>query len=155
MRLSATVALLAALASTLTSCGGGESGEEERVVAAIEAMQRDMAAGNVRAVCAALTDRPRRQIGSVGHGRRPTTCERDVRELVLSSGLSAAGEEAGLRRTAKPDVVAVAIDPGGDRAVATLTLGAGPFRVELARERDRWKLDDFFGAVAPPPKDLR
>ena len=153
-RAAAAIATLV-VALTLLSCGGGES-EEDRVTAAIESMQDDMAAGRIAAVCAAMTTRPQRQIGSIGHARTPTTCERDVRELVLSTENAAlSDDEDGLRSTAKPRVLSVDLDEREDAGVATMTLGADPFRIELVKEGDRWKLDDFLGALAPPPGALR
>jgi hypothetical protein len=146
--------VLAFAAFTATSCGSSET-EEDRVVAAIERMQGDMAAGKMRAVCAAMTRTPKRQIGSAGHGRKPTTCERDVRELVLNTEIASGSRREGLRRTPRPEVVSVDIGSGGMTAVATMTLGDDPFRIPLTKEDDKWKLDDFFGASAPAPKDLR
>lgn len=152
MDVGRAVVILATCAVALAACGGAS--EEDQVVAAIETMQEDMAAGRVEAVCASMTDKPQRQIGSMGHGRIPTTCARDVRELVV--GTEVAGPTQGLRRTPKPDIVDVHVDERRDRAVAMLKLAAADaFRVELAKEGGKWKLDDFFGVLAPPPKDLR
>lgn len=120
---------------------------------AVRELEEDLAAGRVAAVCDRLTERAARQIGSVGHRRTPTTCVRDLREFLYVT--SAADGEVPLRRAPMPEVVATRIDRGGASAVATVTLGGDPFRLRLAREGGRWKLDDFFGAVAPPPRPLR
>jgi hypothetical protein len=137
-----------------TSCGDSET-EQDRIRAAIERVQGDMAAGRVKAVCSAMTTRPQRQIGSVGHGRKPTTCERDLRELVQSTDTYLGSPTVGLRRARKPNVLAVDIQPGGRKASATVTLGVDRFDIALAKEDGDWKLDDFFGASAPAPQELR
>lgn len=139
------------VASALAGCSG--QNDEEQVADAVQAMQDHMAAGDFDAVCAAMTARPKRQIGTIGHGRRPTTCPRDVREMVLTAELQAPGD--GLRDSKRPAIRSVRVDPSGERALAVLTVDGGAFHVELAKEDGEWKLDDFFGAVAPPLPDLR
>ena len=138
----------------VSSCGGGET-EPQRATEAVESLQGDMAAGRLEAVCAAMTERVHRQIGSIGHGRRPTTCERDLRDLVEGTHAAAgAGDGESLRRAPRPEVVDVAVGRAGDAAVATLTLGGDPFRVPLAKEDGEWKLDDLLGATGPIPRAL-
>lgn len=152
---TAPLCLIAAVAVALPSCGGSTS-DEDRVESAIVELQREMTAGRVAGVCAGLTDRPKRQIGSVGHGRKPTTCERDLRELLASTETSTGFDEVpSLRRARRPKVVGVELDPSGNRAVATLSLGGNRYPVPLAKQDGSWKVDDFFGAVAPAPKELR
>lgn len=156
MRIRACVACLVLATPLLGGCGNGDANDEARVTAAVEALQRDMAAGRIEAVCTRLAERPRRQIGSVGHGRRPTTCERDVRELVSSTDqAAAAGLGLSLRSGPKPRVVDVAMSQGGEMATATLAIGGETFDVPLVRRGDDWLLADFFGAQAPAPKELQ
>jgi hypothetical protein len=160
LELAVRYVCLAALVFVLTvvgaSCGGDQT-EEDRVVAAVEQLQEDMAAGKLRDVCGALTGRVQRQIGSVGHGREPTVCWRDLEEFENQDRQTAAVEEIeGLRRGPKPDVLEVRIARDGRSAVAKASFGDdSPFPIRLKRERDDWKLDDFFGAQAPAPKELR
>lgn len=140
----------------LIGCGSAAPTEEDRVTDAIERLHDEMAAGRIGAVCDGLGWRVRWQIGSIGHGRKPTTCDRDVRELVLSTEQAAlAGGGKDLRKTRRPDVVDVAVAPGARTAVATLSLKGEPFEVSLAKRDGEWRLDDFFGAQSPPPKELR
>jgi hypothetical protein len=148
-------AMFSVIAFTTASCGGHET-EHDRVSATVDHLQEDMAAGRYEAVCSAIATRPRRQIGSVGHGRKPTTCVHDLREFVQGTETPSGSRESGLRRTRKPDIVAVRIDPDDHKATVTLSLGRGdPFRIPLVKEHGDWKLNDFFGVEAPPPKALR
>lgn len=145
---------MAAMAATVlaASCGGGET-EDDRVTAAVVKLQDDMAAGRFGAVCAALSARSQRQVGTVGHGRKPTTCRRDLRELVQSSEAYLGTPIPGLRRTRRPDVVGVEVD--GAKATVSLALGSDPYEMPLVKEAGTWKLADFFGAVGPPTRELR
>lgn len=140
----------------LTSCGERAETPEDRVRATLEALQDDMRAGRLGEVCTALAAKPRRQIGSVGHRRRPTSCPSDLREFARNTKAYAGEREVTLGAAAAPEVLAVAVEPGGAAARATLELGDGdPFSVALVREGGRWKLADFFGVLAPPPRVLR
>lgn len=143
--------------AVVSGCGGsGTETERDRVVAAIESVQDAFAAGKYRMACAGLAARPRRQIGSVGHGRKPTTCTRDLQEFQSSTVTSLEGTGRGLRFYPKPDVVDVRVDRTGSRARATLAFDRGAdFDVPLVKARGRWRLADFFGVSAPPPQGLR
>ncbi len=157
----AAAILLVLVMAVVAGCGGGES-EEDRATAALEGLHEDLAAGRFDEVCEGMTRRPRIQIGSVGHKTQPTTCERDLRKFLaeMKENAAAYGDAADKRRAdlqhaPRPRVVAMDVAGGGDKAVATLTLGNGQYRVPLAQEDGEWKLADFFGAVGPPPKALR
>lgn len=140
--------VVAALAATfVVGCGENDA---ERVAAKIEALQTDLAAGDVAAVCANLAARPQRQIGSVGHDRRPTTCERDLRAFVkqLRTGAELTGAEPfDPRRLRRPQLVRVDVD--GDRALARMRLDGQPLDVPFVEEEGRWKLDDLFVVTGP------
>jgi len=139
----------------LVACGGSADSEEARVAAVIAKLQEDLAEGRISAVCAAISDRSKRQVGSVGHQRKPTTCRADLGDLVRASRSLQGSTIKGLGETAAPDVLGIAIPPDGGTASVTMTLGERPFRVPFVREKGSWKLDDFFGATARPPADLR
>ena len=143
-----------ALGFAVGGCGEEET-EEDRVVAAVEQLQEDLADGDFRAVCEGMTERPKRQIGSIGHRRKPTECRFDLSDYVRQMKESGAvyGRDEDLRRARRPQVTDVNVR--GDRAVATMTLRGEPFRVPLAKREAAWKLDDFFGAIGPPPRPLR
>lgn len=152
----ASALALALISAALSACGGGgEESEQDRVADAVTQLQDDMRAGRIRAICAALTDTAQRQVGSVGHGRKPTNCEDDMREFVVGTELNSGSDFTGLRKAKRPDVVEVELAADGRTAVAVLASGGDPFRLPLAKTGDRWKLADFFGAAAPAPKDLR
>jgi hypothetical protein len=146
-------ALALGLAFAVAGCG---ESEEDRVRSAIEGLQSDFAARDFAAVCAALAERPKYQIGTVGHGRKPTTCERDLRELV--AGL---GENPGLGEDRRPDVAKLpkpAVDDvelKDDRAVASLRLADDLVDVPMVRRGGDWKLDDFWVVTGPVRRDLR
>jgi hypothetical protein len=120
-------------------------------------LQEDLGAGRLAAVCAALAPKPQLQLGTIGHGRRPTTCVRDLRSFIVGVKTSSAiyGEEVDLRRVARPRVTEVRIASGGARAKATMTLGGDPFDVPLVLRDGSWKVADLFGVVGPPPRALQ
>jgi hypothetical protein len=149
------VGLVAALSLTLAACGDDTS-EEDGVTEAIAELQQAMAAGRPAAVCDRLAERPRRQIGSIGHGRKPTTCVRDLREMVFNDDRATAAYGGDpLSSGPRPKILEVEVAGDGRVAVATMTLGSGPFEVELVKQDGVWKLADFFGAQAPAVKELR
>lgn len=146
--------LLAGLA--LAACGDRAPTDEQRATAVLDDLWSDLAAGRIGAACAALAERPRREIGSVGHGRKPTTCRRDLRDLVLTTQeAAAAGNGSALGRGPRPRVVEVRITGDGRSADAILALNGGRFRAPLVKHGDEWLLADFFGSIAPAPRDLR
>lgn len=150
-----TLALVLAGLAVHAGCGESES-EQNRVASAVVGLQQDMRAGRVREVCAGLTETAQRQVGSVGHGRKPTTCVADLREFVVGTETGAAAADfEGLRTARRPEVVDVAISGDGGTAVVTLALGDDPFRLPLVKSAGRWKLDDFFGAAGPAPEELQ
>jgi hypothetical protein len=147
--------LVAAMA--LGGCGGdGGDGttEEDRVVTAVERMQRALAQGRAGEVCAAMTDEAKRQIGTIGHDKQPISCDFDLR-VMLKSNEQTAGDGKDLQSSRKPRVLEVRVAPGGGTATTVLTLGGDPFQMRLAKEDGTWKLDDFFGAQGPVQPELR
>lgn len=153
------LAVLASLAVPgVVACGEGSETEEDRVTAAVEQLHEDLSAGRIREVCAAMTARPQRQIGSVGHGRKPTSCDADLRELLQGMRASAQAAEdpsMDLSRAQRPEVVDVVFGRGERDATVTLKLDRGEFRVPFAKRDGDWRLADFFGAQGPPPRALR
>lgn len=135
-------------------CGGDD--DENRIRATIDRLQDDFAAERVAAVCDALGERPKAQIGSIGHSRQPTTCERDLRGFFgnLDYRSFSKGEPVpDLRRNPKPEVVDVEIS--GDSATAHLSLQGKPLDAPFVKEGGEWKLADFWIVTGPVRRDLR
>lgn len=143
-------------ALALGACGDDDDGDRH-VRAAIEELHDDLGAGRLSAVCARLSDRSKHQIGTVGHGTRPTTCPRDLAALLdgIEEAAASTGGDASLRDARRPSVVDVVLRDGGDAATATMSLGADDYSVAMVRRDGDWKLADFFGVVGPPPRFLR
>jgi hypothetical protein len=150
------VFVICCLAASLPgACGSETETEEDRVGAAIEDAHEALAEGRLTDVCAAMTERPKRQIGSVGHARTPTSCERDLRDFLkgLRDAAEASGEVNDLTRAPRPRVKAVRLGRDGKSATAILVVPGGtPYDVPLVKQDANWKLDDFFGASGPPPR---
>lgn len=159
MRSTAAVVAAVAVAVMLGACGEDGDGETERdrIAAVVEQMHEDLSAGKVAEVCAAMARRPRVQLGSVGHNRRPTTCVADLREFVKGTeqAVGLGGEPNPLHTTERPRILDVAIQRGGRVAMVTMSLGADPYAVPFVKEGEQWKVDDFFGATGPTPKGLQ
>lgn len=152
------VAVAVACAASLVSCGGDSQTEEGRVRAAVEALHEDLAAARLAEVCAAMTRRPQRQIGSVGHDRKPTGCGRDLRALLQSTRSATRasdGAVSDLSRAERPEIMDVDLDGAGRLATVTMALGGGEYSVPFVKQDGEWRLDDFFGADGPPPEALR
>lgn len=150
--LAVAAAVIAAAAVALASCGQTEEG---RVVAVVEQLQEDFATGDFAAVCEAVTVRTARQIGAFGHGGEATICTRDVLAWMESDDLVAGSGGDAMKRARKPEVVDVTVGADGDSATVVLTFGGDPFEVPMVRVDGEWRLDDFLGASAPPPRALR
>lgn len=147
-RTAAAVAAVAQIAIlALTGCGDDRADVE----ATLRALQRDVSSQDLVAVCAAMAERSRRQLATVGHDPRGSGCEHDLGAMLggIEPAILANG---GVRAMAKPRVVAV--DVAGDRATARMASDSGPMEVALVKEDGEWKLDNFFGTSAPPPRDL-
>lgn len=148
------IALGAVLALTLGATACGES-DEDRVRAAVESLQEDFAAGDIVAVCDAMSDRSKQQVGRVGHQRKPTTCRRDMLALLNSIPRQAMfyGETApNLRRLPKPEVTGVEIS--GTKAIAETDLNGHPLSIPMIERDGEWQLDDFFVITGPVRPDL-
>jgi hypothetical protein len=150
----ATAVAVGVLGLQVTSCGSSP-GESSRVADAVEKVQDDLVAGRFAAVCAAMTDRAKLQVGTVGHDVRPTTCRADLRRLVTASRTLNGSSVKGLGQTLRPHVAGVRIRPDGATAVVEMGSDEKPFDVLFAKDRGKWRLNDVFGAVAQPPKDLQ
>jgi hypothetical protein len=150
----ASCAAVALVALGAPACGG--ESDAEQISALIGNLQEDFAAERVGAVCAALGERPKIQIGTIGHETRPTTCERDLRKLLGGIDYTAfsRGEPVpDLRRNPKPEVVEVEVS--GDSAMAHLSLEGKPLEAPFVKEDGEWKLDDFWIVTGPVRRDLR
>jgi hypothetical protein len=121
----------------------------------VERLQSDLRRDRVEAVCSAMTKRPARQVGSVGHHTRPRNCPDDLYKLVMSSRARDGVPVKGLGQTPPPKVASVEVDASRAKATATLTFGHQPFDVPFVKRNGRWALDDFFGAIGPIRVDLR
>ena len=152
------VTIAIACASSFVSCGDDPQTEEDRVRAAVDALHEDLAEARLAEVCAAMTRRPQRQIGSVGHDREPTGCGRDLGALLQSTRAATRasdGAVSGLSRAERPEVMDVELDGAGRLATVTMALGGGEYSVPFVKQDGEWRLDDFFGADGPPPEALR
>lgn len=151
--------LASCMAAALIALGAGAcdgDGDEERISALIGDLQKDFASERVDEVCAALSDRPKIQLGTIGHETRPTTCERDLRKFL--GGLDYAAFSTGepvpnLRRNPKPEVIDIEVS--GERATAHLSLEGKPLEAPFVKDNDEWKLDDLWIVTGPVRRDLR
>jgi hypothetical protein len=131
-------ALVVAMATGGTACGG-ESDEDE-IRALVADTQRAFDAGELRIVCDSLTAAAKHHIVSMGHGEEGR-CIYDLRLLHQSIKANRAGGKAVQRQ-----VTRIAID--GDRATATVTYrNTPPAEVPLLKEGDSWKIDALFGGL--------
>ena len=146
------------LMTAIGACGDGPDGDDARqAAAAIRQLHKDIVAERFSAACDGMTDNPAREIGSIGHGRQPTTCVRDLKDFVYQNESNAGvyGMPS-LLSGPEPNVTDVRVASDGRTAVARARLDGGdPYPIRLAKEDDDWKVDDFFGAQAPAPKELR
>lgn len=144
----------ACLACSFAACGGTDDADE--IAKVMSALQDDLAERDVEAVCAALGPKPRYQLGTIGHDRKPTTCERDLRDYVAGmekAALLANRPMPNLRRTPRPRVARVEVD--GDRAVAVTRLTGDRLDIPFVKDDGDWKLGDLFVVTGPVRRDLR
>lgn len=150
-----TVVALALAMAAVGGCGAGPS-DEDRIADTVGQIQDDLRAGKLSAVCARMTARPAREIGSIGHDTQPTTCPQDLAEMLRQLEHPAISEDRWTPRdAARPAVSRVSIDPAGGVATVAMSLGGDTFDVRMRERGGAWKLDDFFGALGPPPKAFR
>lgn len=141
------VVLLVASAIGAVACGNGDAERADRqsIRTTLAEVVDDFADGDLDAVCAQMSASAKRHVGVIGHGT-PTRCQRDLALLVKSVG---ARQRQAL---APPRVARVELD--GGRGTAIVLLGRGtPTRIPFAEEDGKWKIDNFFGISAFPPKD--
>jgi hypothetical protein len=145
------------LALVAGACGGGsERTDAEQIDEAMATLQEDLADGNVEGVCAALGPKPRYQLGTIGHDRRPTTCERDLRDYVAGIEQAALISQRPVPRLgAGPHPAVVRVEVSGNRATAVTTLEGDRLDIPFVREDGAWKLGDLFVVTGPVRRDLR
>lgn len=141
--LATAAALIAVVAGQ--GCGGGTDGEaeEKQVRSAYAQLQARFEAKDTSGVCARISRKAKRQVGSMAH-TQPTTCQRDVRQLFKWIKTDA---------TARPKLLRVTVD--GDKATVRTRLSeSSTGRIPFVEEDDKWKLDNFFGITGPPSPDM-
>jgi hypothetical protein len=139
-------ALLLVVTVGAPACGDDDRDAGKAVRASLTAVVRDFAAGDFDAVCRRMSASAKRHVGVIGHGS-PTACRRDIAIVVRSVG------NGQRRRLEQPMVERVEFD--GQRAAAVALLGKDrvPTRIPFVEEEGRWKIDNFFGISAFPPRD--
>ena len=126
-------AAVAALATLVAGCGGGESPE----AAARATVQRYLSAlgrGDAAAACRELTDQSRQKLAEFGKAQlrlRAGSCEKTI-----DAALHAPNGPL-LRKLGRAKITSVAVD--GDRAEASVA-GVGQ-RVQLVRADGAWRID--------------
>jgi hypothetical protein len=148
-RIVARIAVLGALALALTASGCGDEAKtpQEQVEQTFDDLRSDFADHDGEGVCGGLSASAQRAVGFLGHNR-PTTCERDVRQLFKWIGSDR------VKGAPAPEMAKVAIE--GSRATVTATLnGSDRGEIPFVEEDGEWKLDNVFSVVAPPPADMR
>lgn len=142
MGLRATLrAVAATVAVALTVGGCGSATDEQQIRDLVADVQTAFAEGQVTGVCDMLTRAARTHIESIGH-ESTRICAREMREFLR--GVRAAPGYHPHRPS--PEIVEVEVM--GDRALATMAVGAGrlldvPFR----RVGDRWRVNGLYGGI--------